>query len=60
MKKQKEVYEDIENLIKAMITEYENQKCYYECEEYRKQGAISALEETLERVYLKKRSLNNG
>ena len=34
--------------IKAMITEYESKKCNYDCEEYRKQGAIDVLETLLE------------
>lgn len=41
---------DIEahNKIKAMITEYESKNCNYDCEEYRKQGAIEVLERLLE------------
>lgn len=34
--------------IKTMLSEYENRKCNYDCEEYRKQGAIEVLEKLLE------------
>lgn len=36
------------NIIKSMIAEYENRQCNYDCEEYRKQGAIEVLERLLE------------
>lgn len=45
-----EMYEGIESVIEDMIRNYNNKKTYTDCEEYRKQGAISALEELLEKL----------
>ena len=42
-----EMYEGIEATIHELIKEYENQKSYTDCEEYRREGAISALEKLL-------------
>lgn len=42
-----EMYESIEDTIKDLIQEYQNLEAYTDCEEYRRQGAISALERLL-------------
>ena len=45
-----EMYEGIESVIEDMIRDYSNKKAYTDCEFYRNQGAISALEELLEKL----------
>ena len=50
MSEAEEMYEGIESVIENMILKYSNQRTYTDCEEYRKQGAISALEELLEKL----------
>lgn len=42
-----EMYEGIEETIHELIKEYENQKAYTDCEEYRRQGSIESLEKLL-------------
>ncbi len=39
-----------ERVIKSLILEYEAQRTYTECEEYRRQGAVTALERLLDIV----------
>ena len=43
-----ECMEWMENIVTNMLEEYENQKTYTDCEEYRREGAVGALEELLE------------
>lgn len=43
-----ECMERMENIVTNMLEEYENQKTYTDCEEYRREGAVGALEELLE------------
>ena len=38
----------IESIVKDMLEEYENQKTYNDCEEYRREGAIGVLEKLLD------------
>ena len=38
----------IESIVKDMLEEYENQKTYTDCEEYRREGAIGVLEKLLD------------
>ena len=38
----------MENIIKDLLGKYENQETYTDCEEYRREGAVAALEELLE------------
>lgn len=45
-----EMYEGIESVIMDMIEEYKTRKTYTDCEEYRKQGGIEALEELLKKL----------
>lgn len=48
---EKNVYECMdwmENIIKDLLEKYENQEAYTDCEEYRREGAICALEELLD------------
>jgi hypothetical protein len=42
-----EMFESIEQDVKDLLKHYENLETYTDCEEYRKQGAISALEKLL-------------
>lgn len=50
MSQSDEMYEGIEETIHELIKKYENQKTYTDCEEYRREGAISALESLLEKL----------
>lgn len=43
-----EMYEEIEATIQDLLSEYENKETYTDCEQFRKEGAISALENLLE------------
>ena len=43
-----ETLEWIEEDVKDLLSEYKNQYTYTDCEEYRRQGAIDALERLLE------------
>ena len=43
-----EIFEWIEEDVKDLLNEYENRDTYTDCEEYRRQGAIAALERLLE------------
>lgn len=43
-----EMYEGIEESVKELLAYYNNLKTYTDCEEYRREGAISALERLLE------------
>lgn len=43
-----EFFENIEQDVKDLLKYYEEMKTYTDCEEYRKQGSISALEKLLE------------
>lgn len=47
-----EVDEETKNIILKLLEKYKNKQTYTDCEEYRKQGAISALEELLEELGL--------
>lgn len=38
----------MEDIIKDLLEKYENQQTYPDCEEYRREGAVSVLEELLE------------
>jgi hypothetical protein len=38
----------MEDIVKDLFKKYENQQTYTDCEEYRREGAISVLEELLE------------
>ncbi len=42
-----EMFESIEADVKDLLEYYEHLETYTECEKYRKQGAISALEKLL-------------
>lgn len=46
----KDCMEWMENIVTNMLEEYENQKTYTDCEEYRREGAVSVLEELLETI----------
>lgn len=37
----------IESIVEDLLEKYENQKTYTDCEEYRREGAVGALEELL-------------
>lgn len=43
---------ETENIIRKLLEKYKNKQTYTDCEEYKKQGAISALEELLEELEL--------
>lgn len=45
-----ECMEWMENIVTNMLEEYENQKTYTDCEEYRREGAVGVLEELLETI----------
>ena len=38
----------MEDIIKDLLKKYESQQTYTDCEEYRREGAVSVLEELLE------------
>lgn len=38
----------VESIVKDLLEKYENQKAYTDCEEYRREGAVCALEELLD------------
>ena len=48
MSQENEMYEGVEQLIKDLLKKYENMQTYTDCEEYRREGAIGALEGLLE------------
>lgn len=43
-----EMYEGIESTIDDLLQYYNNMETYTECEQYRKEGAIGALEQLME------------
>lgn len=47
MAQEDEMFEWLEQDVKDLLKEYENQDAYTDCEEYRRQGAIAALERLL-------------
>lgn len=48
MSQEDEMFEWLEQDVKDLLEEYENQETYTSCEEYRRQGAVAALERLLE------------
>jgi hypothetical protein len=47
MAQEDEMFEWFEQDVKDLLEEYENQDTYTDCEEHRRQGAVTALERLL-------------
>ena len=48
MLQEDELFEALEGDVKELLKQYESMETYTDCEEYRREGAIGALEQLLE------------